>query len=249
MLKINLAVHGYPGAGKSRLLRTAPGPILTLDAEGGGKWLGDQTNTAIWDPAQPLPSTNLDGSPIHTDTMVRVIVRDIDAVKRALDWLLSGNHYFESAEWDSATDIQVRCKKNIRGMSEAMSQEMWGKLLDQMVDLVRAFRDLTDHPVRPVNVFMSALTVERGKNTVKLRPDLQGALGDQFAQYFDVLGYMYTELVTNGDQQVIERRLLLQPFGDFVAKDRTDVLSQRYGFYVPNPNLTVMSQILNGGES
>lgn len=246
-LHLNMAVHGYSGAGKSRLLRTAPGPILTLDAEGGSKWLsGPDSTTEPWDVAKALPSTNLDGSPIHSNTMVPVIVRDYGTVERAYQWLLSGNHYFETVEWDSITDIQARCKKNIRGMSDSLTEAMWGKLLDQMVDQVRAWRDLTDHPTKPVNVVMSALTVEKGKNSTKLMPDVQGALAGKLAQYFDVMGYLYPELVTVGESQAIERRLLIQPYGEFVAKDRTDTLSQRFGLYVPNPNLTIITNVLNG---
>lgn len=246
-LKLNLAVHGYSGAGKSRLLRTAPGPIVTLDAEGGTKWLsGPDSTTEPWDVGRPMPTTNKDGSPIHTNTLVPVIVRSPDDPKRLLDILMSGQHYFETVEWDSVTDVQQRYKKGIRGLSEAMTMELWGKLLDQMVDVVRAYRDLTDH-TKPVNVIMSAITVEKGKNNTRLEPDLQGALGGKFPQYFDVLGYLYPELITDetGGQH-IERRMLIQPWGEFVAKDRTDTLTQRYGLYIPNPNLTTILAVLNG---
>lgn len=246
-LKLNAAVHGYSGAGKSRLLATAPGPIHVLDAEGGSKWLAGPDSRVEWDPAQPLPTANEDGSPLHERTIVRTIVRDFSTVKRVFDWLLSGNHYFESVEWDSITEIQAKCKRGIRGMSDSMTQEMWGKLLDQMTDMVRAYRDLADHPTKPVNVFISAITEERGKETMRLTPSVQGALANQMPQYFDVLGYLYPEQVTSEDgNQRVERRLLIQPFGPFAAKDRTDILTQRYGMYIPNPNLTVISHVLNG---
>lgn len=246
-LKVNLAVHGNAGAGKSRLLATATGPIHVLDAEGGSKWLRGPDARAEWDPAGPLPTTNEDGSPLHSNTLVRTIVRNFDTVRRVFDWLQSGNHYFESVEWDSITEIQAKCKKGIRGMSDEMTQQMWGRLLDQMTDMVRAFRDLTDHPIKPVNVYVSAITEERGKETMKLTPSVQGALANQMPQYFDVLGYLYPELVDDGaGGQVIERRLLIQPHGPFVAKDRTDILTQKYGLYIPNPNLTVMEAVLNG---
>lgn len=251
--RVNALIHGYSGAGKSRLLRTAPGPICVLDAEGGSKWLsGPDAMTEPWDPARPLPETNIDGSPIHQNTLVPIIVRDFDVLRRTLTVFQAGAHYFQSVEWDSITDIQARCKKGIRGMSDAMTQEMWGKLLDQMVDIVRAYRDLTDHPTNPVNVIVSALTAERGKNSVRLAPAVQGALADgtsAIPQYFDLVGYLYPELITStdGKEQSIERRLLIQPYGEFVAKDRTDTLSQKYGLYIPNPNLTVMSAVLNEG--
>lgn len=246
-LRVNLAVHGNAGAGKSRLLATAPGPIHTLDAEGGSKWLRGPDARAEWDPAGPLPSVNEDGSPIHTGSLIRTIVRDFGTVRRVFDVLQSGQHYFTSVEWDSITEIQAKCKKGIRGVSESMTQEMWGRLLDQMTDMVRAYRDLTDHPTNPVNVFISAITEERGKETMKLTPSVQGALAHQMPQYFDVLGYLYPELQDDGaGGQKIERRLLIQPYGPFVAKDRTDTLTQKWGLYIPNPNLTTISQVLNG---
>lgn len=247
-LKMNFAVHGYAGAGKSRLTNSAPGPRVTLDAEGGTKWLAPPSHrTEPWDPARPMPTTNIDGSPLHTDTLVPVIVHSLDPVKRLLDILMSGNHPFESVGWDSITDIQTTCKKGIRGLSDSMTEQQWGKLLDQMVDLVRAYRNLTDHTTHPVNVVMTALSQEKGKDTTKVGPDLQGALAGKFPQYFDVVGHLYAEVVTNdkGDQ-VVERRLLIQPIGPFIAKDRTDILSRKYGLYIPDPNLTVISAVLNG---
>ncbi len=187
MSKAIIAIHGYSGAGKSTLLNTAPGPRLTLDAEGGTKWLGNaSTKTEEWDPAQPLPTTNLDGSPINTETTVPVMVRHFDTLKRVLDWGLSGQHYFESINWDSITEIQARCKKALRGGNPSMTEQLWGRLLDDMVDLVAAFRDLTFHPAKPVNVFMSALSVEKGVRDVRITPDIQGALSSKLPQYLDV---------------------------------------------------------------
>lgn len=236
-------IHGDSGKGKSRLADTLPGPRLILDAEGGTEWT--PSPKVSWDPRQPLPTEMPDGSPITTDTTVVVIVREFSTMQLVLQWMQSGQHYFESVALDSLTEIQKRCKDALRGMSEEMTQQIWGTLLDKMERLVRDVRDLKMHPTKPVNVVITAGSVTKEiEGDTKKRPDVQGALIRQLAYYMDVVGYLYVE--ANGDTGSLERKLLIQPIGIFEAKDRTDILTQRYGHVIVNPNMAEIVGILKG---
>jgi hypothetical protein len=232
-------IHGFSGAGKSRLLDTIPGPRLILDAEGGTEW--SKKPIATWDPARPLPTEDDKGNPITTDTSIVVMVRSFEVLKQVLSWLQSGNHYFESIGWDSLSEIQQRCKRSIRGATSDMTERLWGKLLDEMVDLVSAYRDLRFHPTKPVNVIFLLLTKNDGERKV---PDVQGALGGKLPQYLDLLAYLWME-PTEADP--LQRMLLIQPFGNIAAKDRTDDLTVRFGYTIPSPNLASMLAVLNEG--
>lgn len=215
-----MVVHSQPGVGKTRLLDTAPGPRVTLDVEGGTDWTPSQK--VKWNPVGPPPTTLDDGSPITTDTTVVVDVLDFRTVELVLGWLQAGNHYFQSAIIDSLTEAQKRAKDVIGG-SNQFSDQMWGQLLTKMELIVRQFRDLRKHPTNPMHVFIAAITAEHdGVWTA----DVQGALRRSLPGFVDVVAYMHAGAHESGG---LGRNLLIQPAGPFVAKDRTDLLTQRFG--------------------
>lgn len=236
-------IHGDSGAGKTRLAETAPGPRLVLDAEGGVNWT--DTPKATWHPANPLPEVDDNGNPITTNTTIVCRIRDFNEIGQVLSWLQSGNHYFETVTWDSLTDIQKRCKEAIRGATEDMTERKWGQLLDRMEYTVRAFRDLKDHPVKPINVIFTALTLEKDS---KRKPDVQGALSRQMTSYVDVTGFLFA----SQDDTGMHRHLCIAPIAVMPspltvdAKDRTDTLTQVYGPFITDPNLSTISEVLNG---
>lgn len=218
--KLAMVVHARPGVGKTRLLDTAPGPRVTLDVEGGTDWT--PTPKILWDPAGPPPSAFPDGSPITTDTTVVVNVLDFRTVELVLQWLQGGQHYFESVVIDSLTEAQKRAKDVIGGANQ-FTEQMWGQLLTKMELVIRQYRDLRKHPTRPMNVFVAATTAEHdGVWTA----DVQGALRRSLPGFVDVVAYMHAAPHESGG---IARSLLIQPAGPFEAKDRTDLLTQRFG--------------------
>ena len=242
--KFSFLVHGEPGVGKSRLADTVPGPRLLLDAEGGAaEWT--PSSKIEWDPhTQPLPSAHADGSPITTDTTVFVVVRDWTTVELCYRTLNSGQHYFESAIWDSITEIQDKCKKAVMAGGD-MSEKKWGVLLDRMADSVKEWRDLRVHPAKRVNTIFVALSHNRDGN--RWKADLQGAIARKLPGYVDLVGYMVTTVAPGG--QAMQRSMYIQPVGPFDAKDRTDILTQAWGTTIPDPNMATIAAVLNGAAA
>lgn len=237
-----LLLHGDSGAGKTRLADNAPGPRLVLDAEGGSEWT--DTPKAKWHPSQPLPTEDEDGNAITTNTTIICRIRQFGEIEQVLAWLQSGNHYFETVTWDSLTDIQKRCKESIKGPNEDMTERKWGALLDRMEYVVRAFRDLKDHPSKPTNVIFTALTLDKDH---RRKPDVQGALSRQMTSYVDITGYLFwTEDAEGTTRHMCIRSIPVAPNPDPVdAKDRTDKLIQKYGTFITNPSMQQIAADLN----
>lgn len=238
-------IHGEPGAGKSWLGQTAPAPRLILDAEGGSRFAKAveadgkkrRIKTIAWDPhSDPPPAAG------EWEACI-VTTRRFETVERVFEWLNIGDHPFRSVVFDSLTEIQARCKDLIRTGDEVMNERMWGILLDRMTDMVRDYRDLTFHPVKPLEaVVFLALTCEK---SFKFVPDLQGKLGTRMPGYVDLQGFLAPSVTEDG---AYEGRLLIRPHERYQAKDRTDTLSEHYGSVIVNPNVAEMLRVLNEEE-
>lgn len=238
-------IHGEPGVGKSWLLQTTPGPRLVLDAEGGSrrpKRMGPDGKAirvpfVKWDPTKDAPPELDDWETCLVQT------RDFNTVRRAYEWLNSGQHPFRSVGLDSLTEIQKRCKDALAG-GETPSERQWGDLLIQMEQLVRQFRDLVFHPTNPLDcVVFLALSVS--KMGAKYKPAVQGALGVSLPGYVDLEGCL---TVSANDDGVPERYMLITPHAEFEAKDRTHYLTEHYGPYITNPDVEAMLGVLNAEE-
>lgn len=215
-------MYGEPGMGKSPLLDTAPGPKLTLDAEGGSEWI--KSPVIRWDPRTAPPMDEKDG--LTPDTTVLVAVREFKTLRAVQPYLETGQHNFVTCNWDSVTEIQQKCKDAIRGGSAAMQEQDWGRLLDEMAFVVRQYRDLKTHPTKPINVFFAALPQFKDN---KWEPSVQGQLHKTLPSYVDFVGFMSS--ATSGEGQ-IQKILQIQPLNNISAKDRTDLLVERYGAYI-----------------
>lgn len=232
MRSFSIVIHGESGVGKSWLGDSAPAPRLILDAEGGSRFTPSQPKM-VWDPTADPPPT---GEGVET---VITYVRDFDTMTRVFQWLNSGAHAFRSVVLDSLTEIQKRCLDAIAGVNQPTQQD-WGALLRQMEALVRQYRDLTLHPVRPIEVIAFLATTSLDE-VQERRPNLQGRLRLTLPAFVDAVGYLYTQ---PGDTGELNRILLTQPYPGFVAKDRTDKLSGS----IVNPNIMTMLDSIYGKE-
>lgn len=185
-----MMVYGESKVGKSTFAVTAPYPRLMLDVEGGHRFL--PISVKYWDPHREEPPT-ADGS---WDTCV-VPVRDYDTVLKAYQWLQIGRHQFASLIIDSVSELQVKCLESIAG-TQQMSQQQWGELLRHMGALLRDLRDLTMHPVKPLEAIVLTAMARPGQDG-RLRPYLQGQLGIQAPYFYDILGALAVEEFPNPD--------------------------------------------------
>lgn len=224
MHSLSVLVHAESKVGKTWFGATTPAPRLILDAEGGTQWIPGQK--VYWDPVYPPPVA--DGT---WDTCV-VIVRDYSSVQQVYQWLAIGQHQFRSVTIDSLSEIQKRAKDQLGGMSFG-SQQQWGELLTHMEMLIRNFRDLTMHPINPLEAVVFIAFTRQGDGG-KFRPYVQGQLSVTLPYFLDVIGYLYTQPLEDG---TVARRLLVQPHPQFEAGER---VGGRLGAVVDNPNVERM---------
>jgi hypothetical protein len=235
---LSILVHADTKVGKSTFANTAPAPRLLLDAEAAARFLPGRK--VLWDPmTEEPPKWNNDW-----DTCV-VNVRDYSILLKAYEWLNSGQHQFVSVIIDSISEVQTQVKEQLEGEGR-MSQQLWGDLLNSMERLIRGFRDLTEHPVKPLQaVVLTAMTQMRDG---KYRPYVQGQLQVKMPYFLDVIGYLYVDEVpvnaddpTQGTEKI--RRMLVVPHVQFEAGER---VQGRLGDIITNPNVSTMLDTVFG---
>lgn len=236
---LSILVHADTKTGKSTFANTAPAPRLLLDAEAAYRFLPG--TKVFWDPMRENPPA-YDGS---WETCV-VLIREYNVLTKALEWLNSGMHPFISVIIDSISEVQTKCKDDLAADGR-MSFQLWGDLLTHMERTVRAFRDLTEHPTRPLQaVVITAMTQMRDG---KWRPYVQGQLQTKLPYFLDVIGYMYVDVEQDPNDPTAPaskvRKMLVTPHVQFEAGER---VQGRLGDIVRNPNVTTMLETVFGSE-
>lgn len=211
--RISLLIHASSKVGKSTLTGTAPKPICVLDAE--GSWRFINLRKVYWDPvAGPPPA--YDGT---WDACV-ITVREWQTVELALQWLRSYQLPFTSVVVDSITEIQRRCRENLKG-DDALKIQDWGTLLARMDKVIRGFRDLALIPGLHVRCVVFVAET-RQSQAGKWVPSMQGQISTALPYWMDICGYLYPdmELDANGQPTREVRRLLIAPNQQFEAGER-----------------------------
>lgn len=218
---INFLVYGESGIGKTILGGSADAvpqmrPVLIVDVEGGAFSLLDR----------------------YPDVEV-VRVETWNELQELYYALHAGDHPYKTVVLDSLTEIQKFSMNQI--MVEVVAKEPgrdpdipslreWGKNIEQIRRLVRAFRDL------PVNTIFTALLREEKDNktgTVTLKPMLSGKLASEVAAFLDIVTYLYVVSQQKGDEMHRERVLLTGATEKVTAKDR----SNRLPLTILNPTM------------
>ena len=231
----SLLVHGPAKSGKSTLASTAPKPLLFIDAEGGTRFL---PITGIkWDPAREEPPVP-DGT---WDTAV-VSVHNYDTVTQAYAWLQSGKHPFQAVVVDSISEIQQKLIEKITNRGQAQQQD-WGDVLRQFVGLMRDFRDLLEHPTRPLeNVTLVAMTKQGADGLY--HPWLQGQSATMIPYLFDICAAMTVTNYDDGTGTMVQaHRLLIGPNNQYLTGER---VGGRLPSWVDNPNIEGLLESIFG---
>jgi hypothetical protein len=211
-MTLSVLVHAGAKVGKSTLAATAPKPILALDAEGSWKFL--PVRKKWWDPMREWPPT-YDG----TWDVCIVTVREWAPVERVFQWLTQYQTPFVSVVLDSITEIQRRCKANLKG-SEAMKIQDWDTLLRAMDGVIRGYRDLTI--TSGLNVRCAVFIAETREINGKWRPHMQGQIAVALPYWTDIVGYLYPAFLQdqNGQNTQEVRQLLVTPHPQYEAGER-----------------------------
>jgi hypothetical protein len=233
--RMSWLVHGYSKKGKSTVAATCPRPVLVLDAE--GSWRFIPGRTIEWDPLREPPPLNPGGAcqhPLkdangvdlpHVDgcwDICVVYVAEWQTVQTVYTYLTQWAHVlkFVSVVIDSITELQRRCKANLKG-TEAMKIQDWGVLLSVMDATIRGFRDLCLMPQLSVRcvVFVSE-TRETGMG--RLVPYMQGQIAVSLPYWVDVCGYIYVDYEKDQDGQFTQevRRLWIGPHTQYESGER-----------------------------
>ena len=223
-------VYGESKVGKSTFAVTAPYPRLMLDVEGGHRFL--PIVVKYWDPLREEPP-EADGT---WDTCV-VVVHTYDTVLKVYQWLQAGKHQFRSLIIDSISELQVKCIDNIAG-SEQMKMQQWGELLRHMGGLLRDLRDLTMHPVNPLEAVVLTAMARTDQNG-RYKPYLQGQLAIQAPYFYDILGALTVEEIANPDPMQMPykvRRMYVERTNTYEAGER---VQGRLGSIVEQENLSI----------
>jgi hypothetical protein len=210
---LTILIHAASKIGKSSTAATAPLPILVLDVEGSWKFI--PARKRYWNPMNEAPPV-YDGS---WDVCV-VNVHEWQTVPMVYRWITSYPTAFTTVCIDSVTELQRRCKQNLKG-TEAMRIQDWGVLLSQMDATIRGFRDLTLMPGLPVRCCIFVAETRQGSDG-KWKPFMQGQIEVALPYWVDIAGYLYPdyEVDPNGQATAEVRRLLIHPHPQYEAGER-----------------------------
>lgn len=191
---IKMLVHGQAGIGKTCLCASLPLPII-LSVESG--------------------LLSLAGFDIPA-----IEIKTLDDLSEAYDWVANSEEakQYESVCLDSISEIAEVVLSNEKD-KEKDPRKAYGNLQDIMLDLMRAFRDLSGR-----NVYFSAKQerIQDDSGRLLFGPSMPGQkLAQQVPYLFDEV---FCYQMVRDENNVPKRVLLTQPDGISVAKDRSGKL-------------------------
>jgi hypothetical protein len=227
--RLSILIHAMAKKGKSTLSATVPWPALVFDAE--GSWRFIPVRKVYWDPTSGQPLPTYDGT---WDACV-VHVRDWQTFNMTWNYLRQWATPFVSIVVDSITELQRRCKENLKG-TEVMKIQDWGVLLAQMDRAIRGIRDLCLIPSIAVRCVVFVAETRFDRDTSRWVPAMQGQIERALPYWVDVCGYMYPDFDLDANNQPTRelRRIWISQHPQYEAGERVQGrLGQYINFYRP----------------
>lgn len=191
---LKVCVYGQAASGKTTLIGTAPDPII-ISAESG--------------------LLSLSGL-----SLPYIEVNTIDDIHEAYKW---ATHSKEAAQYQTiALDSISECAEMVLAAEKKANKDArmaYGNMAEQVIDLVKAFRDISGK-----NVYFSA-KIERAQDETGRMiwgPSMPGTkLSQQLPYLFDEVFALRVERNAEGE---VERAIQTGPDQSYVAKDRSGKL-------------------------
>ena len=193
---VKLLVYGQAGAGKTSLIKTLPHPVV-LSAEGG--------LLSIADADVPY-----------------IEISSMDDLREAYAWLRDSveSKQFKTVALDSISEVAevvLSAEKKIY----KDPRQAYGSMIDQMADIIRAFRDL---PSRHVYMSAKLEKTQDEMGRILYSTSMPGnKFGPQLPYFFDEVLALRIEKDSEGNSQ---RALMCDGDGAWLAKDRSGKLAQ-----------------------
>jgi hypothetical protein len=226
---LNILVYGDPGMQKTRLLGSASlvpelSPVLCIDVEGGTMSM-----------ATDYPGVDV------------VRVKKWGDIANVYEELFDNPGRYRTVGLDSLSEMQkfsmteimkAAVRKNPDRDIEVPGMREWGINGEQIRTLVRAFRDCG------LNVIATSHAMDdqsEGGNG-KTKPALTGKLRNEVAGFFDMVFYLYSKKVKEGDARRTAHLLLSKGTPEVIAKDR----SGRIPEVLEDPSMALIYQYYKG---
>lgn len=234
---LSVLIHASAKQGKSSLSVTAPAPRVYCDVESAARFLEAEgrIKPIKWDPKNPPPE--YDGT---WDTAV-VATRDFETVEAVYKWLNSGKHPFKSLIIDSISELQYRYVDNQTGRAQP-TQNQWGSVYRDVSGFVRDIRDLTMHPIKPLEAVVVVAMTRRIDG--KYVPWCQGQLQTVLPFLLDATTYLYVD--NDPETGKPTRMLLTDTTPEFEAGTR--ISSDKWPIVIKEPNISDMIDAVFGPD-
>ena len=191
---LKIVCYGQAGAGKTRLIKTLPNPVV-LSAEAG------------------LLSLSGENIPF-------IEIKDMDTLREAYKWLVESDEakQFESVALDSVSEIAEVCLAAEKAKAKDPRQA-FGEMQTTMAEAIRLFRDISGK-----HVYMSAKLdkTQDEMGRILYAPSMPGQkAGQSLPYFFDIVAALRME---KDEQGQIQRALMLESDGLWQCKDRSGKL-------------------------
>ena len=224
---VKMLVYGDPGVGKT-VFSCSGDRTIFVDVEGGSLSVQQR---------------------IKGKKVIRKKFDTFDEIEEFVRSLCEKGTKADTLVIDSVTELQKKLMDSIvenhpevkRPYGDGLTVGDWGYNTERMRRFIRMARDLD------MNVILTALSMDEKNEVtgaVKTMPKMSSKLAADVCGYVDIVGYLYVDQEDTEDGTQPIRRMLVQPVGQYYAKDRSGML----GTVIDNPTFPVVYNMIFGEE-